>query len=322
MPNRTITKIRAFVIFAGLTPFGLTGCGFLSPEGTAQSSFADRNVPYDRPKIVGKIESGEINESSGLAASKCQPEVFWTHNDSGDDAFIFAIDAQGGSLGTWKVIGAKNIDWEDIAAFKDTAGKCFVYIGEIGNNARQRSEGTIYRVAEPQIDDSSRSSTKKNPKETAGAEILKFSYPDSRNDAETLLVHPLSGAIYVLTKRVSGPAGVYKIKPDFGSQEAQIAEKVADISVPAVPDGLLTGGDLSPDGKRVVLCDYFAGYELTLLDGAKNFDEIWKQKPLKFDIGKRENGESIAYTADGTAVIASSEKKHPPIFKMDRRVEN
>src|SRR5205823_7980777 len=95
---------------------------------------------YNPPVVVGTIRSHDITESSGLAASKCQENVFWTHNDSGDDAFIFAINAAGDDLGTWKVPNATNYDWEDIAETKDSRGKCFLYIGEIGDNQRKRPE--------------------------------------------------------------------------------------------------------------------------------------------------------------------------------------
>ncbi|HLA96783.1 MAG TPA: hypothetical protein VK612_13760, partial [Pyrinomonadaceae bacterium] len=246
-----------------------------------------------------------------------QPDVFWTHNDSGGGAFIFAVNLKGENLGTWKVAGATNRDWEDIAETKDAAGKCFVYIGEIGNNSLGREEGIVYRIAEPIVTDQTRSTTMSEPQTTANADTLRFSYSDTTHNAETLLVHPVSGDIYIVTKSKSGPAGVYKLKPDFGGDK-QTAQKIADISVPAVPDGVITGGDISPDGKRVVLCDYFSGYELSLSADAKDFDNIWKEKPLRFEAGDRDTGESITYTADGQSVIAGSEKKYSPLFQIKR----
>lgn len=318
MPKRNITKFAAFVILA--VAFGVfsASCSFFSPDGRAQSSPDEEKAPYGEPKVVGKLESDEIKESSGLTASKCQPDVFWTHNDSGDEAFLYAIDSKGRNRGTWKVAGAENDDWEDIASYKDASGKCVLFVGEIGNNARTRSERAVYRVAEPMVKPEDAAYTKKNPGTTEQSEKLVFNFPDSPHDAETLMIHPSSGDIYVVSKGVSGPAGVYKINPRFGSAEAQRAEKIADISVPAVPNGLLTGGDISPDGKRVVVCDYFAAYELVLPAGARNFDEIWKQKPLRLETGKREIGEAIAFAADGKSVVLTSEKKNSPVIEVKR----
>lgn len=316
MPNKNITKFTAFVIFAGSLCLVSAGCGAFSPNGAAKTSVSE---DFSEPKTVGKLESPELNEASGLAASKCQPDVYWTHNDSGDDAFIFAINGKGGHLGTWKVAGATNVDWEDIEAIKDKGGKCFIYIGEIGDNDRERSEGTVYRVAEPNVSDSARNSSRKDPLETNAADALRFEYPDSRHDAETLLVHPVSGDIYVLSKRTDGPSEIYKLKPDFSAANSQVAVKLGEIAVPAVPNGLLTSGDISSDGKHVVLCDYFAGYELTLPAAAKNFDEIWQQKPARIDIGKRDTGEAIAYSIDGNTIIAISEKKNTPVIQVQRK---
>lgn len=316
MQYKTITKFAAIVIFTALSCFALIGCGSFSPNGAAQ---VPGNEDFSEPKTVGKLESTDLSEASGLSASKCQENVYWTHNDSGDEAFIFAISGKGDHLGTWRVTGAKNIDWEDIEAIKDRGGKCFVYIGEIGDNDRERSGGTIYRIAEPKVDNAAKDSSRKDPLETELTQAQRFEYPDSRHNAETLLVNPVSGDIYVLTKRTDGPAGIYKLSSNFTSAEMQTAVKVGEIAVPAVPNGLLTGGDISSDGKRVILCDYFAGYELTLPANAKTFDEIWQQKPLRVNIGKRDTGEAIAYSIDGNTIVAISEKKNTPVIHVQRK---
>lgn len=282
-------------------------------------SAATKESPFEPAKTTGKIADDEINESSGIAASKCQPDVFWTHNDSGDDAFIFALDKTGARLGTWKVPNASKDDWEDIALHKDSAGKCFIYIGEIGDNQSKRDERAIYRVPEPRASAENATSTKKQPLTTERADVIKFVYPDSRHNAETLLVHPKSVDIYIVTKRVSGPAGVYRLRSDFGRSGAVKAEKVAELSVPAIPNGFLTGGDISPDGKRVVICDYSAAYEFTLPENAKSFDDIWSQTPESIDVGKRKTGEAVTYSPDGNSIILTSEGKNTPILEVMRR---
>jgi len=273
---------------------------------------------YSPPITTGNIAHPEITESSGLTTSKCQPDVYWTHNDSGDDAFIYAINRSGSRLGTWSVIGALNIDWEDIASIKDNNGICFIYIGEIGDNADRRSEHIIYRLPEPRVTLADANSSKQQPLETGRADVLRFSYPDSNHDAETLLVEPKTGDIYVVTKRVSGPAGVYRLKSEFRNDQAVKAEKIADISMPAIPNGFVTGGDISPDGKRGIICDYAAAYEFTLPENAKNFDDIWKQTPETIDVGKRKIGEAVTYTPDGWSFILTSEGKKSTVFGFKR----
>src|SRR6188768_498599 len=109
---KTITKFFAFVIFITALGLTLTNCAFVS----SNVSVAPLSQRYDPPVVIGTIRSDDITESSGIAASRCQRDVLWTHNDSGDDAFIYAISPKGNSLGTWKVSGAQNFDWEDIAS--------------------------------------------------------------------------------------------------------------------------------------------------------------------------------------------------------------
>jgi hypothetical protein len=311
MSLKTIAKFLLFVIPA----LAVGAC-----SSTRSNPSADRDTsPYGPPALVGTIASRDVSEASGIAASRCQQNVLWTHNDSGDDAYIFAIAPSGKSLGTWKVTNAQNIDWEDIAAYKDAAGKCYLYIGETGDNKRKRDVHTIYRVAEPVVTADNATSDRKHPRLSDPVQAVNFRYPDYAQDAETLMVHPKTAEIYVVTKRISGPAGVYKINNDFADAEPRPALKIAEIAVPAIPNGFVTGGDISPDGRHMVICDYSAAYEWTLPDGEANFDEIWKTAPVAVDIGKRKNGEAVSYSVDGRSIFATSEGRDAPIFEIGNK---
>ncbi|MDQ2747492.1 MAG: hypothetical protein M3T96_09550 [Acidobacteriota bacterium] len=319
MLRKTITKKHAFVIFLIVVGNLFSACSpVISSQRANDNSTKEKPARWGEPQIVGTIKSGEITESSGLVASKCQPNVFWTHNDSGDDAFVFALDEKGEKLGTFKVENAKNRDWEDIGTFKTANGECFLYLGDIGNNLRTVEEAVVYRVKEPKVSAADKNSDKKNPSKTEAAQIIKIDYPDIRHDAETLFVHPTSGDIYILTKRLSGASGVYKLAANYDLTKVNRLEKVADFTVPAIPNGFLTGGDISADGRRVVVCDYFDAYEIALPESAKSFDEIWKETPLIVHLGKREQGEAVAYSTDGAAIYATSEKGYSPFIKVEK----
>jgi len=315
MLNKTIAKFYVIVIsFAALAVFFSTCSSSPSKEANIEPE-----TKYDPPKVIGKIRSGDITESSGLAASRCQSDVLWTHNDSDEGPYIYAFKPTGESLGTWKVQGAENIDWEDIAAYKDKTGKCYLYIGDIGNNESKFFEHTVYRVTEPIVKETDARSDRKNPILTEPAETVRYKYPDTKQNSETLVVQPMTGSIYVLTKRIAGPSGVYRIKPDFGNSETQKAQIIAEISLPAIPNGLMTSGDISPDGKRLIVCDYAQGYEFTLPTDAANFDEIWLQKPKVVELGERNQGESICYSALGSSVFATTEGPQSPVIEVKRR---
>lgn len=324
MSHKTITKFSAFVIFFGIVCLIFSGCFQAASGERGNQNVKDKKTgttanDFAAPQIVGKLESDEIGESSGIVASLCNENAFWTHNDSGSQNIIYALNRKGEHLGAWRVSGAKNYDWEDIAAFQDANGECFLYIGDIGDNTRGRGEIVIYRVKEPQISAADKSSNNKNARLTASAEAIKITYPKMRHDAETLLVHPETGDIYVITKRLSDAAGVYKLSANYSTDKINTLEKIADFTVPAVPNGFLTGGDISPDGKRVVVCDYFNAYEIVLPEDAKNFDEIWRQKPVVVRLGERQQGEAVAYGADGNAIYATSENKNSPVIEVKRK---
>ena len=323
MSKKTITKFFAFVISFAFVCLNFSGCLSSSSNGQTNKT-ADSD--YRKPQIAGTIKSAEIAESSGLAASICQPGVLWTHNDSGDGAFLYAIDASGKALGVWRVTEAENKDWEDIAAFKTFEGECFLYVGDIGNNESKREDLKIYVIKEPTVSKESEKSSRKKPLATDAAKTIRFAYADGgRFDAETLMVHPQNGDVYVLTKRQDAPSGVYKLAADEYAAAAASADKtnklkkIADITVPSIFPGFLTGGAISPDGKRLVVCDYFDAYETELPLLTKSFDEIWKQKFKVVNLGKREQGEAVSYSTDGKSIFATSEKKDSPIIEVKRK---
>ena len=316
MSSKTIAKFLSFVILFSIVTAGFSACSI----GTnTLADGPDQNGQFLAPTVVGRISNPDIIEASGITVSKCQPDVLWTHNDSGDEAFIYAVNPSGANLGTWRVKSAQNIDWEDIAEFKDSGGKCFIYIGEIGDNNLSRTVHTIYRVLEPSVTPDSSNTRQKNALETAPADSVSFSYADARHNAETLIVHPITGNIYVLSKSRTDLSSVYKIAPTFGSGVVQTVSYIAQIKVPSIPLGLLTGGDASFDGRRVVLCDYMDGYELTLPNGDNNFDDIWKQTPLRIDLGPRDTGEAVAYGPDGNTIFATTEGRKAPIIVVRRK---
>ena len=287
---------------------------------TATSQNTRQPSPYGRPTTIATIKDKAIDESSGLIASRLSPGAYWTHNDSGDGPFIYAFDTGGNSLGTFRVTAAQARDWEDIAIGPGPQpGKPYLYIGDIGDNDAVRPDVVVYRVAEPALSSTTRSFTKARPGTTEPAESIHLRYPDGKHDAEALLVHPETGHIYIVTKVVLASPSVYEAAPPFSPGKAITLTKIAELRVPSLFGGVITGGSVSPDGRRVALCDYFQGYELLLPAKSTSFNDIWKLRMVGFELGKREQGESIAYRLDGKALLATSEGKQSPLIEVIRR---
>lgn len=276
------------------------------------------SAQYGSPTTIATLKNHSITESSGLVASRSSPGAYWTHNDD-QGPFIYAFNATGASLGVFRVAGAKAYDWEDIAIGPGPdRGKSYLYIGDIGDNNAVRSEIIVYRVAEPTLDPANANLTKARPGSTESAEAIRLRYPDGKSDAETLLVHPVNGNIYVVTKVPLRDPVVYEAAAPANSGNVITMKRIGEIRVPSLFGGVLTGGSISPDGRRIAFCDYFRGYELVLPAKSSGFNDIWKQRMTDFDLGKRNQGEAITYRLDGKALIATSEGALSPIIQVVR----
>ena len=300
-----ITKNIVFVILIVSCVWISASCSHLGfGQSRVERSEDEISRFYGEPKVIGKIRSKKINESSGLAVTECNPEVVWTLNDSGNPNEIYALTKTGRLLSTWKITGAKNRDWEAMAPYRDKDGNCYLYVADIGDNEKKHESLKIYSVQEP------------DPKGRTGftekARFIEFEYPDGKHDAEAMFVHPKTKDKYVITKELSKErAGVYRVRPGE-------TKKVGSISLPSFPKAAVTGASISSDGSRVIVSDYLGAYEFVLPDDAENFDDIWKQKPLFVEVGFREQGEAITYTQRTKGVITTSEKKDSPINYVER----
>ena len=280
----------------------------------------EERAAYGPPARLGELEDDAVDESSGVAASRANAGLYWTHNDSGDGPFLYAFDRRGAKRGVWRVAGAKAGDWEDMAVGAGPErGRSYLYIGDIGDNDYARSSLVVYRVPEPTVADADADSSKKRARETAPAEAIRLKYPDGAHDAETLLVHPQTGDLYIVLKSLDPAAGVYKLAAPFDSTKTHTLARVGEVRAPGAPfGGYFTGGAVSPDGTRLVLCDYLQAYEMTLPAGAAGFDAVWKQPMLVVNLGERKQGEAVTYGPDGDTILATNEGRRGAVVEVGR----
>ncbi|MEO7330617.1 MAG: hypothetical protein ABI193_18730, partial [Minicystis sp.] len=177
-------------------------------SASSTSSATSFCAACQRPTSTGKLQNPEIRETSGIAAGALHPELFYVHNDSGDAARFFAIDEKGQDQGVFDLTGVVASDWEDVARGPCTvgpaAGSC-LYFADTGDNKGKRAAYVIYRVPEP---------TAVGPgRHAVSAQALPFVYPDGSHNAETLLIHPKTGVITLVTKvkkKGGGTASLYE----------------------------------------------------------------------------------------------------------------
>lgn len=319
-----VLALGALAIFGFVEHLAFQGIAArLSRSQNPQRSTAParRAASYGRPTQVARLQDPALTESSGIVASRTTPGIYWTHNDSGDGPFIYSFDRLGKSRGVWRVVGATARDWEDIAAGPGPVrNRSYLYVGDIGDNGEARSTIVVYRILEPTIIGEDARSTRSKPRSTATAEAIQLRYPDGKHDAETLLVHPVNGDLYVITKELWGQASVYKAAAPLDIARTVTMVRVGGLKIPSLLGGFVTGGDISPDGRRVALCDYLHGYEIALGErDSGSFDAIWKQPIKTIDLGSRKQGEAVCYRLDGKALLTTSEGAHSPLIEVVRR---
>lgn len=195
----------------------------------------------------GLIEFSEINEASGISASRKNVNVLWLHNDSGDLARIFAINSNGEHLGVFNLSNATNRDWEDISVGPGPIENVeYIYIAEIGDNLAQFDIKYIYRIPEPVVD------ADQDPVNITltDFDIIKFKYPDGQRDAETIMVDPLTNDIYVVSKREAN-VKVYLAAFPQSTIDTLILEDMGTL-----PFTNIVSGDISSKGDEILLKNY------------------------------------------------------------------
>ncbi|OON72356.1 hypothetical protein [Streptomyces tsukubensis] len=241
------------------------------------------------------IKDPRITESSGLAASRAHPGVYWTHNDSDDGPYVYAVDSRTGrtvATVTLSGIGSPR-DVEAISIGPDNQ----IYVGDIGDNLG----GTwphvwIYRFPEP----------KRLGDQTVRATQFTVQYEGGPRNAEALMVHPKTGRVYIASKKEKG-GELYEGPNTLSASGTNIFKKVSGI------DLWVTDGAFSPDGRQLSLRGYFGGESYAWNDGHPKAQG-------RISVPLQRQGESMTYTPDGTTLMYGSEGVNSQVEPM--AVEN
>jgi hypothetical protein len=243
-----------------------------------------------------------VHESSGVAVSRRNAGVFWTHNDSGQPA-LHAIGSDGREVGKVRVAGAQVEDWEDVALAPCPGGGDCLYVADIGDNAAKRAEVTVYRVPEPAPGDAG----------TRPAEALRLRYPDGAHDAEALFVLP-DGSLNIVTKGETGPVALYTAAAPAAGETATL-RRVRELAGGEVKKGeRITGASASADGRWVALRTH---HEVSIYPAA-GFLSGGAVTARTVDVRElnEAQGEGVGFAPDGGLVLTSEggKKKDPATF--------
>lgn len=173
-------------------------------EKARQDLWDDEGARYGQEVTLLMELPAQIRESSGLVASRVNPGVFWTHNDSGGDPVLYALWPEDEVVRELRLTGASARDWEDMdeGPCPDDEGSRCLYVGDIGDNFGRRTSVEVLFVREPSIDPDPDGPL------TASWQVAHLRYPEGPRDAEALIVSD-SGRLRIVTKGREGEHGVY-----------------------------------------------------------------------------------------------------------------
>ena len=272
-------------------------------------SRVDLTSPFVAGVEVGRVSSDPIKEASGLALSRLNADVLYTHNDRGDDPRIFAIRTDGTHVATLTIEPALHVDYEDIAVGTGPLpNTSYIYVGDIGNNLfkdEPRDNIVIYRLQEPLIDVNA---DERGFPLSIDAEVdaLTLTYSTCAHDAETLLFDPFDSRLYVITKR-DGNNFIYRTPQVWGAGDAsQTLEYLGRMQT--ADDA--SGGDISVDGTEILIRNrgkifYFDRDDPSSSDLASVLAQPGEILPYEQEL----QGESVAFATDGQGYFTLREAK-------------
>ncbi|MFF7950544.1 WD40 repeat domain-containing protein [Streptomyces griseorubiginosus] len=237
------------------------------------------------------ISDPRITESSGLAASHQHPGIYWTHNDQDTGAYLYAVDsATGRTVARITMTGVGTP--RDVEAIAIGPGN-EIWVGDIGDN-----DGVtwpyvwIYKLPEP----------KELKDQTVKATQYVVKYSDGSRDAESMVVHPKTGRVYIIDKQEDG-GHLYE-------GPATLSPKGTNLFRPTEPIDLwATDAAFSPNGEQLVVRGYFGGLWYDWNGG-----DLKKQGRLSVPLGQ---GESVSYSPDGTKLLLGMEGANSEVEAQD-----
>lgn len=239
--------------------------------------------------MTGTVRDGGLDEISGVVVGRRMRGVLWVEEDSGNEAAVYALEPTGEVVATVAVAGATNQDWEDLAWAEGR-----LYVGDIGDNGRERSEVQVYAFAEPRGRDVS----------SVEATTFQLRYEDGPHDAEAMFVDPRDDTLYVIEKQVGDrESTVFAVAlGEMRSGDLGVLRAVTSVSMATV-----TAADIGPAG--IVVRNYLVTRVFPWGDD-RSVASTLEGMSCAVALGP---SEAIAQTGDGSGLYSIPEGVGAPI---------
>jgi hypothetical protein len=282
----------------GMSDAGMTIDPDAGPPGEPCTEFEDG------------VEHGGVplDELSGLAVSRRNVGLIYSHDDSGGAAAVYALDLDDAALrATLTLSGVSNVDMEDIAVGPGGDGTSWIYLGDTGDNDARgggtgRASIVVYRFPEPMLPTTGTTSM------MVTAEALRFVYPDRAHDCESVAVDPLTGDLYLMTKENDSPAAMYVARAPH-APGMRTLELVAPVAL-----RFCVGMDMSPLGGGLLVRTGGANLYLFTRAAAESWATALGRTPIRVPVETEPQGEAVAWDLDGQGYWTASEGEGEPLY--------
>jgi hypothetical protein len=247
---------------------------------------------YALPKHLKEVSGIVFTESSQLA---------WVLEDSGNANTIFGLNNEGKLEKSITIAQTQNIDWEDIT--KDSQDN--LYIGDFGNNANERKDLAIYKIAKDSLEKES----------TIPSYKVSFAFPEQTEfpPKKTKLFYDVEAFVeyksnfYLFTKNRSkgfdGTTFLYKVPNQAGFHQAQLLGQFK--AEGDFENAAITSATISPDGKKVVLLSHS---QIWIFENFTS-DNFFSASVNKVDLHHFSQKEAIGFKDNSTLLIADEKTK-------------
>ena len=299
------------------------------------------------PAIVAGILNDEgLTELSGVVGGGVNQDLIWVHNDQFNPPYLFALNTKGEKVATYELDLKKNRkgdmdgDWEDIARVPGAEkGSYDLYIADTGNGKFVDQGQKIVIVREPVVES-------KGPSEKIiklAHKTIRYNYPDGiLCNSECMMVHPVTKEIYIISKAKKGVgvaangrankilcSMVWKLPAITDYDKVYTAELLMK-SIPVIEPnqsdrakGCVTGGDISADGKHLIIRTYDTICFLWEIPEGKSIKEVLSSKPTAEVTlaSERGGGESIGFSFDKSRLytVYDGKKTGRPVHTYKRK---
>ncbi|XP_041356058.1 uncharacterized protein LOC121373459 [Gigantopelta aegis] len=263
----------------------------------------DSDGTFSDGRIKGQIDTTELNEASGLAASRRHPGFLYVINDHGGLPRLYVISTSTAHVvAVLTVAAASNGDWEDLAVGPCPGGGSCIYIGDIGE-AGHKPNNVIYRVREP--DDVTKDQTV--PLDST----LKYTW--SEPNAETLMVDR-EGNVFLVSKVHNGNHPKLTKVPSSAWDQPIAVNLHSILTVPGLHSSKKdpVAGDISPLGTEVLIKIEKHLFYWNMADG--NVERALQGKGTEVSYHPEVRGEAVAWAADGSGYYTLGEGLHEPLY--------